>query len=420
MRQAEKRPFRTSLVRVGSTSLEPTVVDLAVLASAIFVFGLVSRRLEGTVLTAPLVFVAAGVVLGPAGLGLVTFKLEGHTVLLLGEIALAIVLFTDAARTNFSALRQNEGLPLRLLGIGMPLTIALGTVVAALVLTDLTFWEAAIVGAVLAPTDAALGQAVVSNQRVPVRVRQALNVEAGLNDGLSVPFLALFLTLAVAKEELQPASYWIRFALEQIGLGVLVGVGVGLAGGWLVRGASRRGWMIGSFRRLALLALALIAWALADQIGGNGFIAAFVGGLAVGPTVEGIGERLIHFTEAEGQLLNLSVFFIFGVLVIGLIQPLSWEAALFALLSLTVIRMLPVAVSLAGTHLRSVSVLFAGWFGPRGLASIVLGLIVVEEAPLLAGRDEIEAVVALTVLLSVLLHGITAAPLSAVYARRVR
>jgi NhaP-type Na+/H+ or K+/H+ antiporter len=399
--------------------LEPAVVDLAVLASVIFVFGLVSRRLEGTVLTAPLVFVAAGVILGPAGFGLVEFGLDDHTVLLLGEIALAIVLFTDAARINLSALRQNEGLPLRLLGIGMPLTIVLGTVVAALVLTNLTFWEAAIVATVLAPTDAALGQAVVSNPRVPVRVRQALNVEAGLNDGLSVPFLALFLTLAVAQEELQPASYWIRFALEQVGLGVLVGVGVGLAGGWLVSRASKREWMTDSSQRLALLALAIIAWALADQIGGNGFIAAFVGGLAVGPTVERGGEQLIRFTEAEGQLLNLSVFFVFGVLVIGLIQALSWEVALYALLSLTLIRMLPVAASLVGTRLRGVSMLFAGWFGPRGLASIVLGLIVVEEAPLLAGREEIELVVALTVLLSVLLHGATAAPLSAAYARKV-
>jgi sodium/hydrogen antiporter len=177
--------------------------------------------------------------------------------------------------------------------------------------------------------------------------------------------------------------------------------------------------MTESFERLVLLALAIIAWALADQIGGNGFIAAFVGGLAVGPTVERVGEQLIRFTEAEGQLLNLSVFFVFGVLVIGLIQALSWEVALYALLSLSVIRMLPVAVSLAGTHLRSVSVLFMGWFGPRGLASIVLGLIVVSEAPLLAGREEIELVVALTVLFSVLLHGITAAPLSATYARRV-
>jgi sodium/hydrogen antiporter len=395
------------------------VVDLIVLVIVVFAFGLVSRRLEGTVLTAPLVFVAAGMVLGPAGLGVVKFKLDGHTVLLVGEIALVFLLFTDAARINLSFLRQNEGLPLRLLGIGTPLTIALGTVVAALMLTDFSFWEAAIVGTVLAPTDAALGQAVVSNPRVPVRVRQALDVEAGLNDGLSTPFVALFLTLAVAEEELQPASYWIRFALEQIGFGALVGIGVGLVGGWLVSLASTRRWMTDSFQRLALLALALFAWALADQIGGNGFIAAFVGGLAVAPTVGRVGDQLIRFTEAEGQLLNLSVFFIFGVLVIGLIQPLSWEVALYALLSLTLIRMLPVALSLIGTHLRSISVLFMGWFGPRGLASIVLGLIVVAEAPLLAGREQIELVVALTVLLSVLLHGVSAAPLSSVYARKV-
>jgi len=395
------------------------VVDLAVLAVIVFSFGLVSRRLEGTSLTAPIAFVAAGVVLGPAGLGLVEFGLDSHTVLLLGEIALALVLFTDAASIKPSALRQNEGLPLRLLGVGMPLTIALGTAAAALLLTDLTIWEAAIVGTVLAPTDAALGQAVVSNPRLPARVRQALNVEAGLNDGLSVPFLALFLSLAVAEEELQRASYWIRFALEQIGFGALVGLGVGLAGGWLVRWASQRGWMTESFQRLALLALALIAWSLADHIGGNGFIAAFVGGLAVGPTVERVGEQLIRFTEAEGQLLNLSVFFIFGVLVLGLLEGLTWKIVLYVLLSLTVVRMLPVAMALLGTHLSGVSVLFAGWFGPRGLASIVLGLIVVSEAPILAGRGEIEMVVALTVLLSVLLHGVTSAPLSAAYARRV-
>jgi sodium/hydrogen antiporter len=395
------------------------VIDLLVLAAVVFAFGLVSRRLEGTLLTAPLVFVAAGVVLGPAGFGLAEFALDEHTVLLLGEIALAIVLFTDAARTNLRALRQNEALPLRLLGIGMPLTIALGTATAALVFTDLTLWEAAILGTVLAPTDAALGQPVVSDARVPVRMRQALNVEAGLNDGLSVPFLALFLTLAEAEEEHLSASLWIRFALEQIGFGVLVGVGVGILGGWLVSQASRRGWITESFQRLTLLTLALIAWALADNVGGNGFIAAFVGGLAIGPTVERVGERLIRFTEAEGQLLDLSVFFIFGVLVAGFLESLSWTIVIYALLSLTVIRMLPVALSLIGTRLRGVSVLFAGWFGPRGLASIVLGLVVVEEAPLLAGRDEMKLVVALTVLLSVLLHGVTAAPLSAAYARRV-
>jgi sodium/hydrogen antiporter len=407
------------VVQGGLEQAEITVFELMVLAAVVFVFALVSRRLEGTVLTAPLAFVAAGVILGPSGLGLVEFGLDEHTVLLLGEIALAIVLFADAAGTNLSLLRQNEGLPLRLLGIGMPLTIALGTIIAALVLTDLAFWEAAIVGTVLAPTDAALGQAVVNNPRVPARVRQALDVEAGLNDGLSVPFLALFLTLAVAEEELQPATYWIRFALEQVGLGVLVGVGVGAAGGWLVKRVSRRRWMTEPFERLALLALAIIAWALADRMGGNGFIAAFIGGLVVGPAVERVGKQLIRFTEAEGQLLNLSVFFIFGALAVGLIEPLTWRAASCALLSLTLVRMLPVAASLLGTHLQIASVLFMGWFGPRGLASLVLGLIVVAEAPLLAGRGLIEQVVALTVLFSVFLHGITAAPLSAAYARRI-
>ena len=395
------------------------MVDLIVLACVVFAFGIVSRRLEGTVLTAPIVFVLAGVVLGPAGLGLVEMGLDDHAVLLLGEIALALVLFTDAARTDLSTLRQNKALPLRLLGIGMPLTIALGTATAALLLADLTVWEAAIVGTVLAPTDAALGQAVVSNPRVPVRVRQALNVEAGLNDGLSVPFLALFLILAETEEGHLSARSWVRFALEQVGLGVLVGVGIGLAGGWLVAWASRKGWMTGPFQRLALLALALISWAMADQIGGNGFIAAFVGGLAVGPTVKSVGEPLTWFTEAEGQLLSLSVFFVFGALVIGLIRDLRWEVALYAFLSLTVIRVLPVALSLLRTHLAGASVLFAGWFGPRGLASIVLGLIVVAETPRLAGQDDIEMVVALTVLLSVLLHGVTATPLSAAYARRV-
>ena len=243
------------------------MTDLLVLAAVVFAFGLISRRLEGTIITAPLLFVAAGVVFGPAGFGVAEFALDEHTVLLLGEIALAVVLFTDAAQTNLGALRQNEALPLRLLGIGMPLTIALGAGVAALLLTNLTFWEAAIVGTVLAPTDAALGQPVVSNPRVPARIRQALNVEAGLNDGLSVPFLALFLTLAEAEEEQLTASVWIRFALEQIGWGVLVGVGVGVVGGWLVSLASRREWMTDSFQRLALLALAIIAWALADSIG---------------------------------------------------------------------------------------------------------------------------------------------------------
>ncbi len=394
------------------------MTDLAVLLAIVFLYGLISRRLEGSVVTAPMTFVAAGMVLGPAALGLVNFDLENETVLLVAEFALALLLFTDATRVDLRALGSPPHLPARLLGVGMPLTIVLGAVAAALVLPGLSFWEAAIVAAVLAPTDAALGQAVVSDERVPATVRRSLNVEAGLNDGLSVPFLALFIALALAEEEALTGGRWILFALQQIGFGVLVGALVGVSGAWLVRKAIRWGWISDTFERLALLALALLAYVLAGLAGGNGFIAAFAGGLCAGPFLRGIGERAVGFADAEGQLLNAAVFFTFGAVAIPLLlDEMDLSVALYAGLSLSVIRMLPVGIALLGTRLRGVSVLFMGWFGPRGLASIILGLVFLEEAASLSASVEISTVVAATVLLSVLLHGLTSSPLSMLYAR---
>jgi sodium/hydrogen antiporter len=394
------------------------MTGLAVLLAVVFLYGLISRRLEGSVVTAPMTFVAAGMVLGPAELGLVNFDLENETVLLVAEFALALLLFTDATRVDLRALGSPPHLPARLLAVGMPLTIVLGAVAAALVLPGLSFWEAAIVAAVLAPTDAALGQAVVSDERVPATVRRSLNVEAGLNDGLSVPFLALFIALALAEEEALTGGRWILFALQQIGFGVLVGALVGVSGAWLVREAIRWGWISDTFERLALLALALLAYALAGLAGGNGFIAAFAGGLCAGPFLRGIGERAVGFADAEGQLLNAAVFFTFGAVAIPLLlDEMDLSVALYAGLSLSVIRMLPVGIALLGTRLRGVSVLFMGWFGPRGLASIILGLVFLEEAASLSASVEISTVVAATVLLSVLLHGLTSSPLSMLYAR---
>ena len=394
------------------------MTSLAVLLAVVFLYGLISRRLEGSVITAPMSFVAAGMVLGPAALGLVNFDLENETVLLVAEFALALLLFTDATRVDLRALGSPPHLPARLLGVGMPLTIVLGAVAAALVLPGLSFWEAAIVAAVLAPTDAALGQAVVSDERVPATVRRSLNVEAGLNDGLSVPFLALFIALALAEEEALTGGRWILFALQQIGFGVLVGALVGASGAWLVREAIRWGWISDTFERLALLALALLAYALAGLAGGNGFIAAFAGGLCAGPFLRGIGERAVGFADAEGQLLNAAVFFTFGAVAIPLLlDEMDLSVALYAGLSLSVIRMLPVGIALLGTRLRGVSVLFMGWFGPRGLASIILGLVFLEGAASLSASVEILTVVAATVLLSVLLHGLTSSPLSTLYAR---
>jgi NhaP-type Na+/H+ or K+/H+ antiporter len=392
----------------------------ALIASTLFVHALVSRRLERTALTAPMLYTLAGLVLGPSALGLVHLELGSHEFLELGEIALVLLLFSDAARVDVRGRRGLASLPVRLLGIGMPLTIVLGAVLGVAVLGALSFQEAALLATIHPPTDAALGQAVVGNPRVPARIRQALNVEAGLNDGMSMPFLAVFLTMAEAEVRAQPFRVWLGAAGAQIGFGVLVGVVVGLAGGWLVREARERRWMTGTFMRLGLLALAIIAWLTADALGGNGFIAAFVAGLAVGYVVGDAGEALIEFTEADGLLLALAVFFVFGAIAGPLLQAMTWQVGLYAILSLTLIRMLPVALSLIGTRLHPASVLFVGWFGPRGLASVVLGLIVILDGPTLPGRDLIVTAVVATVLLSIVAHGLTSVPLSRSYARLTR
>jgi sodium/hydrogen antiporter len=393
--------------------------DLAVLAAVVVAYALVSRRLEASVVSAPLAFVAAGVVAGPEVLDLSSAEFSHGVGLVVAEVALAFVLFSDAARIDLRKLRTREALPARLLGIGMPLTIALGVGVGALLLDEIEFWEAAIVAAVLAPTDAALGQAVVTSKLVPERMREGLNVEAGLNDGLSVPFVALFAALAVEEANLSAQS-WLGFAAEQIGYGALVGAAVGGAGGWLVGHAARRKMMTGAFQRLSVLALAVLAFVLADEIGGNGFISAFVGGAAAGAAGLAGGERILELVEEEGQLLSLAVFFLFGVAVLGLVEPAGWEVVLYAALSLTVVRMLPVAVAVAGTGLSPGSVAFLGWFGPRGLASIVLALTVAEEQPDLSALDVVLAAVSVTVLASVVLHGVTATPLVRAYARGER
>lgn len=394
------------------------MADLGILAAVLFAYSLISGRLQRFQISAPMVFVAAGVLLGPDVLDATELELTSETGLLVAEAALVIVLFSDAARIDLSALRGNRNLPARLLGFGMPMTIGLGVLAAALLLNEIEFWEAAIVASVLAPTDAALGQAVVSSKRVPQRIRQALNVESGLNDGLSIPFLFLFVGLAVSETEVT-ASGWLGFAAEQVVLGAALGVALGLVGGALYRRAVDRELITGTFEQLAIIGLAILTWALAEELGGNGFIAAFSAGLATGRITPTCGERILDFTEDEGQLLNLAVFFIFGISAIGFLEAAGWEVVVFSLLSLTVIRMLPVAIAMLGTGLRRSSIAFLAWFGPRGLASIILALVVVEEEPELPGLEIVLAAMTVTVLASVFAHGVSARPLVAAYARRI-
>jgi NhaP-type Na+/H+ or K+/H+ antiporter len=388
--------------------------DIGIIAAVLVVYSLLSQRLGRLLVSGPMFFVVAGILLGPDVTGVIDLELTSETGLLIAEIALVIVLFSDAGRIDLHALRENSSLPARLLGIGMPLTIGLGVLVGALLLTDLEFWEAAIIAAVLAPTDAALGQAVISDRRVPERVRQALNVESGLNDGLSIPFLFLFTGLAVAATEVSTEG-WLAFAGEQIGFGVIVGAAVGIIGGWLIDHAVQRDYMTGTFQQLVMIGLALLAWALAEALGGNGFIAAFVGGMTAGRITEVCSEKILDFTEDEGQLLNLTVFFIFGISAVGFLQGAGWQVYVYGLLSLTLVRMLPVAIALIGSGLRGSTVAFMGWFGPRGLASIILALIVVEEQPDLPAVPTLLAAMTVTVLASIFAHGISARPLSKAY-----
>jgi NhaP-type Na+/H+ or K+/H+ antiporter len=354
---------------------------------------------------------------GPDGLGLLDIGFDSEIVRALAEATLVIVLFTDASWIDLKILKRNYDLPLRMLGIGLPLTIVVGTLVAATLLDTLSFWEAAVAAAILAPTDAALGQAVVSSPKAPVRIRQALNVESGLNDGIALPVVLFFIHLAAVSESMVDAGYWFDFVTHQLVLGPVVGAAVGFGGGRLVEWAGRSRWMSHSFQQISAIALSLLAFAGAEAVEGNGFIAAFVAGLVLGNTAKRACSCLIEFAEAEGQLLTLLAFFVFGVAEIGpTIGALTVPLVLYAVLSLTLIRMVPVSLSLLGTGLRAPTHVFLGWFGPRGLASILYIFLVLEESDL-EGRDDIFTVVMCTVLLSIFLHGMSAWPATNWYAR---
>jgi NhaP-type Na+/H+ or K+/H+ antiporter len=395
------------------------LTGVIIFSIAIFVYSLVSHRIEGSIVTGPMIFVGIGMLFSPEGLDIIPLGATNEFILLFAEIALVLILFSDAARINFTTLKENRSYPSRLLVIGLPLTIFLGAVIAILCFTDIALPEAALIGAILAPTDAGLGQVIVNSPKVPARIREALNVESGLNDGGAIPFFAFFLVLADAEKANIPASQWIMFAFEQIGLGILVGLIVGLMGGYLINKAVEKGLMRGRFQWIGFLALAVISYAGAISLGGSGFIAAFVGGFATAITGKGVGQSIIEFTSTDGEIFSLAVFFIFGIIAASLLPGITPVVILYAVLSLTLIRLLPVAISLIKTGLKSESVLFMGWFGPRGLASIVLLLITLNDAPGIPGLPVIAVVVSTTVLISVFAHGITANPAITWYSRKM-
>lgn len=387
---------------------------------ALIAFACVSGRLRGSAFTPAILFAGVGFLLGNEVLDVIAADIDVGDIRLLAEVTLALVLFSDASSLDARRLSHEVGFPARLLGIGLPLTIILGAGVALWFFPDLLFFEAIVLAVLLAPTDAALGQTVVSDTRLPSRVRQGLNVESGLNDGVCVPLLFA----AVAFAELEEAPTFegeiIIDLVKEVGIAVAAGIAVALLVGFLVTESKRRGWLDEAWAQVVPLAAAAIAYTATDELGGSGFIAAFVAGLLYGRR---IGPRAAHASsrlmEEIGGVLSAVTFFVFGAVLIGNgVTDLDLSTIIYAVLSLTAVRMVPVALSLIGSGADRPTMAFTGWFGPRGLATIVFMLTIIEESNL-AGTDRIVQVATITVLLSIVAHGASAPWLTERYVRRM-
>ncbi len=388
----------------------------AIFALLLLGYAAFSERLSVSPLSPAILFTAAGVVLGPLVLDAVHVDIDTEAVKLLAEVTLSIALFTDAARIDLKALREQLGLPVRLLGIGLPLTIAAGLGAAAFVFPDLLLVEAALIAIILAPTDAALGQRVVTDPAVPAPVRQGLNVESGLNDGIAVPFYLLAIEIAKAEVEGRPLSLFLGIAAEQIGFGIIAGIIGGVVGGAVIRHAGREEQLENSWRQIVMFAAAGLAYGIGLALGGSVFIATFTGGIVFAAVSRESSLDLAHFSEQAGAVLSALTFTIFGLAAVPFtLRTLGMPVIVYAIVSLTVIRMAPVALALWGTGARWPTVSFIGWFGPRGLASIVFGLGLIELG--LPHGQTVLAVIFATVLLSVLAHGLSAPGLTTAYSR---
>lgn len=388
---------------------------ILIVMAMIFLWGIVSGRLERADLTAPVVFVAVGGLLAVAGL--VDAPSAPEKLKPLVEITLVWVLFSDAAGVPFGHVRHDFGRYVRLLAIGLPLTVLAGWALASWFFPNLGIWLALLVAAALAPTDADLGLPVVTNPAVPTNIRELITVESGLNDGVVTPVVMFALAGAASAEGVKGAP-GPGEALAELGIGVVVGAAVGLAGGWLLRWARRRAWAAEEFAGIAVLALALVAYLAALGVHGNGFVAAFCGGLAFGAVAGPRGPAELVFLEQASGLVSLLVWLAFGALAVPIVvDGADLVVVLYAIVSLTLVRMVPVALACLGAGLDRTTVLFVGWFGPRGLASLVFALLALEE--LGTAADKAVAIIGATVLISVLAHGLTAGPLASRYGRAV-
>ena len=389
----------------------PAIIFTALL---LFIFGLFSHLTDRTPFTGPMFFVAMGLLFGPIGLNTFELDITGEMLKLVAEITLIVVLFIDSSMIRYTRLIDTlSGIPTRLLLIGLPISMLLGFTIAWIMFPGINIWLIAIMALILSPTDAALGQAVIKSAKVPERIRQSISIESGLNDGIALP--PILVCLAVLVEGSQVIDFsgrWVFFMAKQLTIGPVIGALVGLVAGTLIEKASQKNWIEPTFQQLSALPIALLSYACAEYFLGNGFIAAFFCGLFFNVKSEIVRHRIHEFGEAQGQMLILCIFLIFGLVMVPIAMPFwDFKVLIYAILSLTVIRMVPVAISMIGSGLDRFTIGFIGWFGPRGIASILYLLIVTTEIGFVGYETALSTIV-LTILLSTFLHGVSAVPLS--------
>lgn len=392
-------------------------IVILTIALVVLFYGYISKALANFNVSGPMVFAGLGLLVSPLFLDVSQVAFDAEFITLIAEVALVVILFSDAALLDLKLLRQSWQLPARLLFIGLPLMIVLGTGVAMFLFPNEPAVHMLLLALLLAPTDAALGKAVVTDEKVPKTIRSTINVESGLNDGIIFPILITVVAIITSGLTDSVDSHWLAFVLEQIGFGALVGVIIGYSGAKLSKVSLHKGWMTDSYQNLIPIALAILSFYLAEALHGNGFIAAFFAGLYAGNTSNVTREHIEDFAESEGELLVLISFFVFGVAFIPTVFDfVTVKVCIYAFLSLTLIRMLPSIVCLLGAKLDNTqidfsSMAFIAWFGPRGIASILYALIVSHEMGTMQGFETIYAVVMVTVVMSIVAHGFSAQPL---------
>jgi len=392
-------------------------IELAILALFIFIYSMVAGRIERSAISGPMVFVIAGFLVGPFGFGWMDGDATSDDLRTMADLTLALILFIDAANADMSILKRQFRIPSRMLLLGLPGVIALGFGLAVLMFDGLSLYEAAILATMLAATDAALGKAVITNKAVPAQIREGLNIESGLNDGICVPIVLFFIALAVGGGHGDSDASAIALVAQELGIGMAVGMGLAFFGTLLLRWCWKQGWVTEIWMQVTVVGLAVASFAAAQSLHGSGYIAAFTGGLLFGFMAKDATHKLVLAAEGTGETLALVTWMLFGAMVIGpAFEQFSWEVVVYALLSLTVIRVVPIFLSLVGIGESVSSRLFLGWFGPRGLASIVFAIIVINaEVP---NGEFLALVVICTVLFSLVAHGITAHPLARWLARQ--